>query len=60
MPWILSVGDTGYAVAATVLYLLALVLTVTPGGVGKKQLREALEEAVAVRTAWKPYGGSRA
>jgi hypothetical protein len=60
IPWILSVREPGYAVAASVLFLLALVLTFSPGGLGKRQLREALEEAIAVRKPWKPYEGDRA
>lgn len=58
--FIVATNDPNYR-AVEVLLLIALVLIgVAPGGLGKRQIRELLEDVAKPKTSsepWRPYAG---
>jgi hypothetical protein len=57
VPYIVNERDAVFRIVELVLLAAIVVFGVAPGGLGKRQIRELLEEVATPRDAWRPYAG---
>jgi hypothetical protein len=56
IPAILSEGDAGFRVVEIILLIFIVFAVLSVGGLGKRQIRELLEDVATPDESWRPYG----
>ena len=56
LPYVISERDPGFRLAAIVLLVAIILVVITAGGLGNRQIRELLEEVAKPAQTWRPYG----